>query len=265
MISLVLSHMIEEESGKLLSHKLLTHAQTWNLHLLLSINTELSTNMFDRLLKVWYSNMLCDADNVFGSYGITERVYELNMNVDDNVLIESIHLSDKCLNYIKNNKHNSEYTTVIVTTDDIPFMTPLIKEHIQHLIDTDDCCYVNDKPINVYAILPKWIHEDEKYFDIIKSMIESIMNNQVDNSLSIIDMLEHTSFEDNTIINSYILNSIGKLIMTDMFTFDKSMSPLKEYDLIKYITSNKSFVNINLIEPFMSAVNYDKFMVKYDE
>lgn len=264
MVSLALSDMTNED-GMLLSSKLLTRTQTWNLHLLLSINTELSTNMFDRLLPIWFSNLLYNVDDVFGSYGNTERVYELNMNVDDNILIESIHLSDQCLNYIKNNRFNSEYTTVIVTTDEIPFMTPLISNHIQKLIDTDDCCYVNDKPINIYAILPKWISEDEKYFNIIKSMIESIMNNKEDNSLFIIDILEHPSFEDNSMIDSYILNSIGKSIMMDMFTFDKSMSPLKEYELIKYITSNKSFTNINLIEPFMSSVKYDKFMVKCDE
>lgn len=249
------------DNGKFKSTRLISNIARYNLQLVLNLNVELYSNMYEHQYDYWYSEHH-DVDSIFGS--IDNSSAALDSNINDNLLIERDTLSQECMDYISTNRRTSKFSTVIITKSEI-------SEKCVHKFMSPD-----GQTVNVYVIYPGWMRTNDRSIHKLSVMMD-IIDEQVRASIAstqpIIEFIQYVDIIDHDVrsnANTYlvhpVLNKLMMGILNNWFNGLKTIKPLKEYELTKHITSNVLYSNIKLVDPLMRCLNFSKMTLQpFDE
>lgn len=220
-----------DNNGLFISEKLLSKQQTLNLNTILDIDTELISNMYDHVLEKWYS-IYHNVDHIFGSLNFTQSV--IRHDIESNILIESQHLNQDIINFIKLKRINIKYNTVIVTKTVLEFLQPF------YVINTD--CII-------YVIFSNILNDSDKLI-----LSNYLVNTFTDPNKLIYEKYLHPDIERGTFIPRNLTNKDFLNFFTDKFNMVDICQPMTRNEISKYISTNRNYSQIEIVEEFLSSL-----------
>lgn len=215
------------------SNKLLSVIQTCNIRNILGINTELYSNVYDRVLDNWYS-IYHNVDKLFGSKDYTQNALYDN-DIKDGVLIEKYELDEHDISFIRN-RVNSKYATAIATKTDL---------------DIEGIFKLSLDMYNLYVIFPSFITNSDKSL-LGSYLIRAFNTNSKD------EIFKYYTCPDNITNGVYKPKVIFKKeffsFIFESFKLYDICTPLTQVEIATYISSNREFSQFETVENFLNTL-----------
>lgn len=221
-----------DDDGQFKSEKLLTRNQTLNLKTIFDIDVELISNPYDHTFDEWYS-MFHNVDRAYGSSGYTQGIVMNDGEDVGNLLVEHEELNDNIIEFLKCKRMNSRFNTVIVTRTSLDFIEAV---HVM-------------KGVNVYVIYSNVLNEWEKNM-LTSHFIDSLMK---PNEL-IIEKYTHPLVEQGSYVERCLINRGFLEFFNDKFNIVDVCQPMTQNEISKYVSTNRSYSQIESVEEFMSSL-----------
>ena len=220
-----------DSEGKFKSEKIITPIQTRNLSHILSINTELFGNIYDRQLENWYS-IYHNVDKLFGSKDYTQNV--LYDSINDGVLIEREYLNDDVLYFIKQRK-SIKYSTAIVTKSEIDDIFKLS---------------LPDSEYKLYVIFPNYITNSD--IELLKNYLyDSFITST---NTEIFQYYTHPKINEDEFVNRLLFKKEFISFIFESFKLCDVCSPMTQTEIATFLSSNRKFSQIEYVENFFNSL-----------